>query len=307
MRLFVTGASGFIGSAVVSEVKDAGHQVVGLARTDTSAERLRALGAEIVRGSLSDPEALRSTAQSSDGVIHLAFAHGEPDAAEVDRRAIESLGEALAGTDRPLVITSGTMVLPAGRLANEEDAPDRTAPAAARAAGERTALTFVERGVRVSVVRLSPCVHDRVARGFVGGLIDAAARSGYAGYLGDGSQRWPAVHRRDAARLYRLAVEAAPSGSVLHGVAEEGVPLRAIEERIAGALEVPLREILDDEAPAYFGWLASVAGVDAPASSAATRALLSWEPEHLTLLDDLNHGDFFLGAGRTRRPGPTRR
>jgi len=303
MRLFVTGASGFIGSAVVSELHDVGHEVLGLARSDVSAERLGVLGVEVVRGSLTDLETLRSAAAGCDGVIHLAFAHGDPSAADSDRVAIEALGDALTGTGRPLVITSGTLVLPAGRLASEEDSPDPSAPAAARAAGERAALALAGRGVRASVVRLAPCVHDQIKRGFVGGLIDAAVRSGFAGYLGDGSQRWPALHRRDAARLYRLAVEAAPAGSVLHGVADEGVPLGAIEEQIADRLGLPLRQVSPEEAPAYFGWLATLAGVDAPASSAATRALLDWKPEHPGLLDDLTHGDFFPDAGHTRRLG----
>jgi nucleoside-diphosphate-sugar epimerase len=304
MRLFVTGASGFIGSAVVTELRAAGHQVIGLARSDASADRLRALGAEVVSGFLTDLETLRSAAAGSDGVIHLAYDHDGPyqQAADSDRMAIEVLGEALAGTDRPLVVTSGTLVLPTGRVGTEADTPDGAAPAAARAGGEHTALMFTDRGVRVSVVRLAPCVHERVKRGFVGGLIDAAERTGFAGYLGDGSQRWPALHRQDAATLYRLATERAPAGSVLHGVGEEGVTLRAIAELIADRLDLPVRRVAADQAANHFGWLATLAGVDAPASSIATRTLLDWEPTHAGLLDDLAHGDFFADVPHTQTP-----
>jgi nucleoside-diphosphate-sugar epimerase len=296
MRLFVTGASGFIGSAVVPELRGAGHQVLGLARSDAAADRLGALGAEVVPGSLTDLETLHAAAAGSDGVIHLAFRHGDREAASSDRAAIKVLGDALAGTDRPLVVTSGTLVLPAGRVGTEADAPDGAAPAASRAASEHAALGFAGRGVRASVVRLAPCVHERVKRGFVGGLIDAAARAGFAGYLGDGSQRWPALHRQDAAKLYRFAVERAPARSVLHGVGEEGVALRAIAELIADRLDLPVQRVTPDQAAAYFGWLATLAGVDAPASSTTTRALSGWVPSHAGLLDDLAHGDFFATA-----------
>lgn len=295
MRLFITGGSGFIGSAVVVELRGAGHEVLALARSDAAAERLDALGVEVVRGSLADLGELRRAAAGSEGVIHLAFAHGEPylEAAEGDRRAIEALGAALAGSGRPLVITSGTLVLPAGRVGTEVDAPDPAAPGAARATGERAALALAWRGVRASVVRLAPSVHDRVRRGFVGTLIDAAERSGFAGYLGNGSQRWPTVHRQDAARLFRLAVEGAPAGSVLHGVGEEGVSLRSIAEVIAARLDLPVRAVSPEQASSYFGWLATLAGTDAPASSQVTRALLGWEPSHPGLLEDLDGGAFF--------------
>jgi nucleoside-diphosphate-sugar epimerase len=189
-------------------------------------------------------------------------------------------------------------VLPAGRVGAESDAPDPAAPGAARAVGERAALALAGQGVRASVVRLAPCVHERAKRGFAGALIDAAQRSGYAGYLGDGSQRWPALHRQDAARLYRLAVEQAPAGAVLHGVGEQGVPLRAIAELIAARLGLPVQQVPADEAEEYFGWLAALAGTDAPASSAATRSLLGWEPACPGLLDDLAHGEFFQEAQR---------
>jgi nucleoside-diphosphate-sugar epimerase len=230
MRLFVTGASGFIGSAVVAELQGAGHEVTGLARSQASADRLVALGAQVLPGSLADLDSVRAAAAQSDGVIHLAYRHGDrsDEAADTDRRVIEALGDVFIGSDRPLVVTSGTLVLPTGRVGVESDAPDPSAPGAARVAGERTALALADGGVRASVVRLATSVHERVKRGFVGTLIDIAQRSGFSGYLGDGSQRWPALHRLDAASLFRLAVEDAPAGSVLHGVGEEGVALRAI-------------------------------------------------------------------------------
>jgi nucleoside-diphosphate-sugar epimerase len=228
-------------------------------------------------GALADTGRLRAAAAASDGVIHLAYRHGEPSdvAAATDRQVIETLGDALAGSGRPLVVTSGTLVLPAGLVGTESDAPGPAAPAAARAGGERAALALAGRGVRASGVRLAPCVHERVKRGFAGAFVDAAERSGLAGYLGDGSQRWPALHRQDAARLYRLAVEQAPAGAILHGVGEQGVRLRAIAELIAARLGVPVRQIPADQAETYFGWLATLAGPDAPASSAATRSLLA--------------------------------
>ena len=305
MRLFVTGASGFIGSAVVAELRGAGHEVTGLARSSGSAGRLTALGADVTLAALADTGSVHAAAAAADGAIHLAYRHGEPPgvAAATDRQVIETLGDALAGSGRPLVVTSGTLVLPAGRVGAESDAPDPAAPAAARAASERTALALAERGVCVSVVRLAPCVHERVKRGFAGALADAARRSSLAGYLGDGSQRWPALHRQDAAQLYRLAVEQAPAGSVLHGVGEHGVGehgvrLRDIAELIAARLGVPARRVPADEAEAYFGWLAALAGTDAPASASATRSLLDWQPGHPALLDDLAHGEFFQGAQR---------
>ena len=206
---------------------------------------------------------------------------------------VEAIGDGLAGSDRPFVVTSGTLVGPADRLVTERDMPDPAAPAGARGGGERAALALAGRGVRVSVVRLAPSVHERVRRGFVGALIDIARRSGVSGYLGDGSQRWPALHRQDAARLFRLAVERAPAGSVLHGVGEEGVALRAIAELIGDRLDVPARAVPAADAEGHFGWLATLVGTDAPASSATTRRLLDWGPKDPGLLDDMGHGEFF--------------
>ncbi len=300
MRVFVTGASGFIGSAVVAELQDAGHKVTGLARSPASADLLTALGADVKRAALSDTASLHAAAAAADAAIHLAYRHGEPAdaAAATDLEVIQTLGDTLAGSGRPLVVTSGTLVLRAGRLGTESDAADPAGPAAARAAAERAALALADRGVRASVVRLAPCVHERVKRGFAGALVDAAQRSGFAGYLGDGSQRWPALHRQDAARLYRLAMERAPAGSVLHGVGEQGVRLRDIAGVIAARLGVPTRPVPAGQAEAYFGWLAALAGTDAPASSTVTRSLLGWEPTHPSLLDDLKDGEFFPGAQR---------
>lgn len=295
MRVFVTGGSGFIGAAVVTELVRAGHRVVGLARSEESARTLAARGVEVVRASLSDVAVLRAAAAHSDGVLHLAYGHGEPadEAVEADRRAIAALGEALVGSGRPLVVTSGTLVLPAGRVGTEANPPDPGAPAAGRADAERVALAFTARGVRSVVVRLAPSVHERVRRGFVGILIDAAARTGFSGYVGDGAQRWPALHRQDAALLYRLALEQAPAGSVLHGVDEAGVSLKTVAATIGEGLHVPVTAIPPEQATEHFGWLGTLVGTDAPASSDATRELLGWRPTHPGLLDDLAHGEFF--------------
>jgi nucleoside-diphosphate-sugar epimerase len=295
VRVFVTGASGFIGSAVVAELRGNGHQVLGLARSQESADHLVALGAEVHRATLADLDSLGRVAAGTDAVIHLAYRHGDPtaEAAETDRQVIQTLGEALAGSDRPLVVTSGTLVLPAGQMGTEADAPDPHAVAATRATGEQTALAFADHGVRAAVVRLAPAVHERVKRGFAGALIEIAERTGVAGYLAAGSQRWPTLHRQDAAELYRLATEQAPAASVLHGVGEQGVPLRAIAELIGAQLGLPVRSIPLEQADAHFGWLAPIVGTDAPASSTATQALLDWQPSHPGLLYDLQHGDFF--------------
>ncbi len=298
MRVFVTGATGWIGSAVVPELIDAGHQVVGLARSDASAAALDAVGAQAQRGSLDDLDVLRSAAAASDGVIHLAFKHEEafsgdfPGAADADRRAIETLGAELAGSGRPLVIASGLAGHTPGLVATERDAPDPNSVAGHRALSERTALALAESGVRSSSVRLSPTVHGEGDHGFIASLVGVARDQQMSGYIGDGTNHWAAVHRSDAARLFLLALESAPAGSVLHGAAEEGVPMRAIAEAIGRQLDLPLASISPDDAGEHFGWLGGFLGLDILASSVLTRELLGWHPTGPTLLEDLEHGRY---------------
>jgi nucleoside-diphosphate-sugar epimerase len=296
MRVFLAGASGYIGSAIVPELIAAGHQVVGLARSDASAAALAAAGAEVHRGALDDLDSLRAGAAASDGVIHTAFIHEFSDIAasgHIDERAVEALGAALEGSDRPLVVTSGTAVLAAGRVGTEGDAPDPDSAGTHRIASEQTALSFAARGVRSSIVRLPPSVHGEGDHGFVGTLVNIAREKGVSGYVGDGSNRWPATHRLDAARIFRLALETAPAGSVLHGAAEEGVPTREIAEVIGRHLDVAVSSISREDAGAHFGWLAGFFGADVPASSALTRELVGWQPTHAGLIDDLDQDHYF--------------
>jgi nucleoside-diphosphate-sugar epimerase len=292
MRVFVTGASGFVGSAVVAELIAAGHQVLGLARSDSSAQALEDAGAQIHRGDLDDGESLRAGAEAADGVIHLAFKHDFADyagAAELDRRAIETLGDVLAGSDRPLVVTSGLAGFGLGRTMTEDDAASPESPRFS----EHAALKFASRGVRVSVLRLPPSVHGEGDHGFVPRLIDIARERGVAAYPGDGSNRWPSVHRLDAARLFRLALEAAPTGARLHAIDDEGIPVRDIASAIGSHLGVPVTAVAAGQASDHFGWLGTFFSLDVPASSAITRELLGWRPTHQGLLEDLEQGHYF--------------
>lgn len=292
MRVFVTGATGFVGSAVVRELIAAGHQVVGLARSDKSATSLTAAGAEVHRGSLEDLNSLQEGAAAADGVIHLAFNHDFSNfaaAAETDSRAIEAIGAALEGTGKPLVVTSGTLMLTPGRLATEEDTSTQSTPRRS----EQTALALAGRGVRSSVVRLSPSVHGQGEQGFVPALIGIAREKGFAAYVDEGLNRWPAVHQLDAARLFRLALEKGTAGGVYHGVGDEGVPFREIAEVIGRHLNLPVQSISVAEADAHFGWLAFAASTDNLASSALTQERLGWRPVNPGLIEDLEQGHYF--------------
>jgi nucleoside-diphosphate-sugar epimerase len=307
MRIIVTGASGWIGSAVLAELLEGGHDVVGLARSNASAQRLEAAGAMVLRGDVNDPDGLAKAAADSDGVIHLAFQHevafggNFAAAAAADRRAVEAMGAALADSDRPFVLASGTLGLTAGRVATENDglvpsAEMRANPAGRRAATALLALSLRGIGVRSSVLRFPPTVHGDGDHGFVATLVDIARRRGVAGYVGDGTNRWPAVHRSDAARLARRAVEAAPAGSVLHAVADEGVPFREIAGAIGRHLGVPTASVAPADAAEHFAHLGHFVAVDSPATAAVTRELLAWEPTGPSLLEDLEQDHYYRQA-----------
>jgi len=294
MRVFVTGASGFVGSAIVRELIDGGHQVLGLARSDVAAEALARLGAGVHRGELSDTKSLAAGARECEGVIHAAFIHDWANytaAANTDQRAIETLGAALAGSNRPFLVTSGTLLVQrAGDLATEEEPPDPTFPRKS----EDAALATASKGVRVSVLRLPPSVHGDGDHGFMPALIKIAREKGVSAYAGDGLNRWPAVHRLDAARLYRLALEKGSSGArYYHAVADEGVPFRDIAQVIGRRLNVPVVSKTPQEATDHFGWLAHFVGIDCPASSARTRQQLGWRPTHSSLIPDIDRPIYF--------------
>jgi nucleoside-diphosphate-sugar epimerase len=294
MRIFVTGATGFIGSAIVPELIDAGHQVLGLTRSEAGAQSLIAAGAEAHRGNLEDLESLRAGAAKSEGVIHCAFDHDFSNfvaICEKDRRAIEALGDALVGSDRPLIITSGTGMgnaVPGQPATEDHFNPNHPNP---RKASELAGVSVAERGVNVSVVRL-PQVHNPVKQGLVTYAIALAREKGISAYVGDGLNRWPAAHVLDVARLYRLAVEKHEAGSRYHAVAEEGLPARDIAEVISRGLKVPVVSLSPEEAPAHFGWLAAFVGYDMPASSALTQERLGWHPTGPGLIADLEQMDY---------------
>ena len=296
MRVFVTGPTGFVGSAVVQDLVQAGHRVLGLARSDSAAKALTAAGVEVHRGDLEDHESLRSGIASADGVIHTAFIHDFSrfkEVCEIERHAIEAIGAALAGSNRPLLITSGTALLTPGRLATEEDVSVFTSDDFPRVATEQAALALAEQGVRVSLVRLSPSVHGEGDHGFVPTLIQIARDKGVSAYVGDGANRWTAVHRLDAAHLFRLALEKGSAGARYHGVDEEGIALRDIAEVIGRRLNIPVVAKSPEEAADHFGWFAQFAGLDCPASSKLTRERLNWRPVQPSLFTDLGNESYF--------------
>lgn len=305
MHVFVTGGTGQTGPAVVAELVAAGHTVTGLARSDTGAARLESLGATPHRGGLDDLDSLRRGAEAADGVLHMAFGGDFADPDDLIRRdcaAIEALGQALAGSGKPFVSTSGTLVTKAGLVSTEQDPPDPDSVAAFRVPGEQACLGFADRGVRSSVVRLAPTVHGPGDHGFIPALIAAARRAGVSAYIGDGANRWPAIHRADAARLFRSALEKAPAGSVLHGVGESAVTIKGIAERVAQILDIPTTSLSLEQAAEHLGnpFLATFFSLDVPVSSEHTQELLGWAPEHATLLEDLATGDYFTPEASAR-------
>jgi len=294
MRLFVTGATGFIGTAVVRELQGAGHDVLGLARSDKAAEALAHQNVEVHQGDLGDTDGLTGAAGSCDGVIHLGFNHDFSKFQEniaIDRKAVQSMAGALHGSDKPLVIASGVL-LASGRTGTEADAADLDEGASGRGATETVVMAAAERGVRGVAMRLSPSVHGEGDHGFVPQLIAIARQAGVAAFVGDGANRWPAVHRLDAARLFRLAVEGAAPG-VLHAVAEEGIAMRAIAETIGEELGLPVRSISKEDAAAHFTWMTRFVQIDKPTSSTLTRKTLGWQPQHKGLLADMRESGYF--------------
>ena len=296
MRVFVTGATGHVGSAVVRDLLDAGHEVVGLARSDASAAALAEVGAAVHRGDVDDLDSLRAGAAAADGVVHAANKHitettDQAARARAELAAVEAIGRELEGTGKPFAVTSGVIGRTPGTLLTEETPTVPNALTALRLPVEAATLALAERGVRSSSIRLAPTVHGPGdARGFIALLVGTARTAGVSGYVGDGANRWPAVHRRDAATVFRLALESAPAGTRAHAVAEEGVPFRAIAEAIGHALALPAASVPAEEASGHFGLLAPLVSLDGPTSSALTRDLLGWRPRHPDLLADIAAG-----------------
>ncbi|WP_118178536.1 SDR family oxidoreductase [Paraburkholderia phosphatilytica] len=298
MRVFVTGATGWVGSAVVKDLLAAGHQVLGLARSDEGARSVAAAGAEVLRGSLEALDSLKRGAAQADGVIHAAFNHDFSklaENAEHERLAIEAIGNELAGSNRPFIVTSGVALLAPGRVTTEDE-PARAAIASFPRSPEAAAAAFSARGVRVSAVRLAPTVHGLGDHGFVPRLIEIARAKGVSAYVGEGGNRWPAVHRLDAARVYRLALERDAEGATWHAIAEQGVPFKAIAEAIGRGLGIPVVSQTPEQAADHFGWFARFAAIDCPSSSEITRSRLGWQPEHPVLLADLGQPEYFEPA-----------
>lgn len=298
MHIFITGGSGLTGPSIVAELIANGHTVTGLARSEKAESRLRGLGADVLSGSLEDHEILRKGAQGAEGVIHMAFGGDFVDPEDLARRdtaAIQALGQALVGSGKPFVSTSGTFVMAAGYVSTENDAPDADSLAHFRIPGEQACLAFATRGVRSSVVRLAPSVYGPEDYGFIPLLIGAARKKGVSAYIGDGANRWPAIHRQDAATLFRLALEKAPAGSALHGAAQSAITFETLAHLIGRMLKMPTVSLTPDESHSHFGnpFFATAFATDAPASSAHTRKLLGWKPTHPTLLEEMEMGDYF--------------
>ena len=296
MRVFVTGATGFIGSAIVQELTSAGHEVLGLARNEAGVNALRGLGVQSHRGDLSDTHSLAAGARHCDGVIHTAFIHDFSNiaaAGKTDRLAIEALGDALAGSGKPLIVTSGIAHLKPGEVGTENDAPDPNTSASHRIASEVSTLALASRQIRAMLIRLPPSVHGDGDHGFVPALIRVAREKGESAYIGDGTNRWPAVHRLDAARLYRLALERGAAGTRYHGVAEQGIAARDIAAVIGRRLKQPVVSKTREQIGAHFGWIGHFFAIDCPASSKLTEDALSWRPSQSGLLEDLDNQRYF--------------